>query len=187
MTTPPTGPSGDESTEGTTPPSFRWASDEAPPAAARAVPPPVEQPASIRLAVRLMYLGAALTLIGVLVGLTQTDEIREAIQEADDSLSGSDLDMAVNVAVAMSVVFGLVGVGLWIWMAVVNGRGESWARVVATVLAGLNLVSIVFTVAGGGATTVTYVSSAISVALAAVILVLLYRPESSRFYELRSR
>ncbi len=187
MTTPPTGPSGDESTGSTTPPSFTWASDEAPSAAARAATPPVEQPASIRVAVRLMYLGAVLTLIGVLVGLTQTDEIREAIQEADDSLSGSDLDMAVNVAVAMSVVFGLVGVGLWIWMAVVNGRGESWARVVATVLAVLNVVSIVFTVAGGGATTVTYVSSAVSVVLAVVILVLLYRPESTRFYELRSR
>jgi hypothetical protein len=42
-------------------------------------------------------------------------------------------------------------------------------------------------VAGGQATGLTVAVSLLGVALAAVILVLLYQPEASRFYDFRSR
>lgn len=165
-----------------------WASDRLPPhPMASARPPEVEQPPSIRLAVRLMLVGAALSVLGVLVSFTQTDAVREAIEDSDSSLTASEVDAAVTVAVAFGAVFGLVGVGLWIWMAVANGQGKSWARVVATVLAALNVAGTLFNLAGGGATGVSVALGLVSAVLAAVILVLLYRPESSRFYDLRSR
>ncbi len=85
------------------------------------------------------------------------------------------------------MVAGLIGVGLWVWMAVKNGQGRSWARVVATVLGALNIVFTLFGLAGGTATPVTLVSSLVSLVLAGVILYLLYRPESTRFYDFRSR
>jgi hypothetical protein len=170
------------------PPTGPWASDNLPPHPMSGyAPQPVEQPQSIRTAVQLMYVGAALSLLGVLLTFTQTDAIRDAIEESDDSLTASEIDTVYNITIASAVVAGLIGVGLWVWMAVKNGQGRSWARVVATVLGALNIVFTLFGLAGDTATSLTIVSSLVSLALAAVILFLLYRPESTRFYDFRSR
>lgn len=170
------------------PPPGPWASDNLPPHPMSGyAPQPVEQPQSIRTAVRLMYVGAALSLLGVLLTFTQTDAIRDAIEESDDSLTASEIDTVYNITIASAVVAGLIGVGLWVWMAVKNGQGRSWARVVATVLGALNILFTLFGLVGETATSLTVVMSLISLALAGVILFLLFRPESSRFYDFRSR
>lgn len=160
-----------------------WASDSV---ARPAAPAEVEQPPTIRTAVRLMYVGAVLSAIGVLVTLTQIDAIRDQIEDDNPSLTPDELDTAVNIGVASAIVIGLVTIGLWIWMAATNGRGQSWARVVASVLGGLSIVSA-FVGLATGTTALGVVFSLLNVALAAVILFLLYRPESSRFYEARGR
>jgi hypothetical protein len=160
-----------------------WASDSAPMPDVP-VAPPAEQPPPIRTAVRLMYVGAALSVLGVLLALGTRDEMRDQIIEDRPELSQSELDTAVNVGTALIVVGGLIGVGLWLWMAYANGQGRSWARIVATVLGGLN---VLFTLLGlPSATAVSVVFSLVGLVLAAAILILLWRPESSRFYEARS-
>jgi FtsH-binding integral membrane protein len=188
VTTPSSDQPGDEGVPVPPPPPGPWASDNLPQhPMSYATPPEVEQPPSIRLAVRLMWLGAALSLLGVLLTFTQTDAIRDAIEDSDSSLTSSEVDTAVTVFVAFIVVIGLVGVGLWLWMASANGKGYSWARIVATVLGGLSVVSTLFTISGDGSTGLSIVLSILGVALAVVILVLLWRPDSSRYYELKSR
>jgi hypothetical protein len=170
------------------PPSGPWASDNLPPHPMTGhAPQPVEQPSSIRTAVRLMYIGAALSLSGAVVTLAQIDAIRDTIEDDNPSFSASEVDTAVNVTVGATVIAGLVGIGLWVWMAVKNGQGRSWARVVATVLGALSILFNLFGLASGGATAASLVFSLVSLALAAVILFLLYRPESTRFYDFRSR
>lgn len=170
------------------PPSGPWASDNLPPHPMTGhAPQPVEQPSSIRTAVRLMCVGAALSLSGAVVTLAQIDAIRDTIEDDNPSFSASEVDTAVNVTVGATVIAGLVGIGLWVWMAVKNGQGRSWARVVATVLGALSILFNLFGLASGGATAASLVFSLVSLALAAVILFLLYRPESTRFYDFRSR
>ena len=71
-------------------------------------------------------------------------------------------------------------------MAVKNGQGRSWARVVATVLGGLSVLSTLSNLAQGNTTALSLVLSLVGIVLAAVILWFLYRPESSRFYTARS-
>lgn len=165
-----------------------WASDDLPPHPMSYVQvPEVEQPPSIRTAVRLMWVGAALSLVGVLLTFTQTDAIREAVEESDDSLTQSQIDTAVNIGIGFAVVTGLIGVGLWLWMAHANGRGQSWARIVATVLAGLNVVGTLFNLASGNLPALSLVMALVGIALAVVILVLLYRPDAGRYYEIKSR
>jgi hypothetical protein len=151
-------------------------------------PPPAaaEAPPSIRTAVRLMYVGAGLGLIGVLSTFFQIDAIRDQIEDDEPSLSASEVDTAVAIGVVSAVVIGLVAVGLWLWMAHANGRGQSWARVVASVLGGLSIASTLLSLATG-TTTVGLVFSIITVVLAAAILFQLYRPESSRYYAQCSR
>ncbi|MGH9235705.1 MAG: hypothetical protein ACRD0R_20495 [Acidimicrobiales bacterium] len=172
--------------EGGPPPAGPWASDNLPPPpgapAQQAEPPP-----SIVTAVRLMWLGAGLSALGILLTFFQTDALRDAIEDSDSSLTPSEVDSAVAVGVGFGVVVGLIGVGLWLWMASANGQGKSWARVVATVLGALNVVGAIFSLAVNPATAMSAVLTIVSLILAVVILVLLYRPESSRFYEARSR
>ena len=79
------------------PPSGPWASDNLPPHPMSGYEPePVEQPATIANAVKLMYVGAAVGLVGTLVTLTQVDAIRDAIEDDDPSLTASEVDTAVN-------------------------------------------------------------------------------------------
>jgi hypothetical protein len=185
VSTPPSGPS--EGGAAPPPAPGPWASDNLPQHPMAAHPPVVvEQPQSIRTAVRLMYVGAAFSLLGLLLVPFQLDAIRDAIED-NDSIKAADVDSTVNVTVGSIIFFGLVGVGLWIWMAVKNGQGRSWARVVATVLGGLSVLSTLSGLAQGSTTALSLVLSLVGIALAAVILWFLYRPESSRFYDVRSR
>ena len=165
-------------------PAGPWASDSV---ARPDAPPPttVEQPSSIRTAVLLMFAGAALSAVGILLTLVQTDTIRDQIEENNTNLNENEIDTVVTFAIASTIVLGLVAVGLWLWMAYANGEGKSWARVVATVLGALNVVSTVLGMVQG-ITALSLAVSVLSIVLAVAILVLLYRPDSSRYYELRS-
>ena len=150
---------------------------------------PVSQPASIALAVKLMYAGAALSLVSLLTTAFMRDTIRESIEKsnrtATNPLTASQIDAAVGVAVVFSVVVGLIAVGLWIWMAFANGAGKKWARIVATVLFGLSVVSTL-----GGLINhppaLSLIVGLLTLVLGGYIVFLLFRPESSQYYAARS-
>jgi hypothetical protein len=162
-----------------------WASDSAPRPDLPVVPP-AEQPSPVRTAVRLMYVGAALSILGILVFLVSRDEMRDNLAKDQPDLTPSELDTAMNVGTVFAIIVGLIGVGLWLWMAYANGQGKSWARIVASVLGGLNVAFALIGLASNPQTAASSVLTLVGLALAAGILFLLWRPESSRFYEARS-
>lgn len=143
-------------------------------AVARVAPP------SILAAVRLMYVGAGLSVLAVLYDLTTREALRDRLADDDPDRSSAELDRAANLATGVSVVIALIAVGLWLWMARANGRGLLWARIVATVLFGLNIVLIIYDVTQ--TTGFGVVLDLISIVLAGAILWLLYRPDSGEFY-----
>lgn len=145
---------------------------------------PVERPASLTRAVQLMYVGAVLGLVGVIAAWATKGALRDQLETAGTSLTSSELDTAVTIALATATVIGLIGVGLWLWMAAANKAGKSWARVLGTVFGGLNIVSVLLSLANS--TGVTIALQLVSVALAVTILVLLWRPASSAYYKARS-
>lgn len=146
----------------------------------------VAQPASMRLAVRLMLAGAAVSLVSLVVSLVTLgslkSQVRDQLEQRGQQVSQSTLDSAYGFAIGFVVVAGLISVGLWLWMAWKNGQGRGWARIVATVLAVFNLPSTLFAVASGNATPTASILSVINLILAIVIVVLLWRKESSAFY-----
>ncbi|MGY4643288.1 hypothetical protein [Cellulomonas sp. URHB0016] len=152
--------------------------------AQQAAVPPVERPSTITRAVQLMYVGAALSLVGIVVAWATKSQLHDQIAEASPTLSASGVDTAVTAALGIGTFVGLVGVGLWIWMAFANGAGKSWARILSTVFGGLSVVSTLIGLRN--ATGVTIVLQLVSLVLAVVILVLLWRPASSAFYQSRS-
>jgi hypothetical protein len=169
------------------PPAGPWASDDLPAYQGTAPAPVAERPPSITTAVKLMWAGAGLTVLGILTTFLQTDAIRDRIEDNDSSLSKSDVDAAMRGTIVLIVVIGAISVGLWLWMASANGKGLSWARVVATVLGVLNVVFTLLGAAMGNQTPVALLFNLISVVLAVTILVLLYRPDSNAWYAAHSR
>ena len=94
-----------------------------------------------------MYVGAAMAVAQGVVLLLDLDLVREAmyvdVDPADPAFgSGYDafVDGFVVVIATLSVLWSLVAAGAWVWMASMNRRGRAWARIVATALAGLNIV-----------------------------------------------
>lgn len=146
--------------------------------------PAVERPASLTRAVQLMYVGAALSLVGIVLAWATKDTIRDSIADSGTALSADALDTAVTVSLVFGTVVGLIGVGLWLWMAAANKAGRSWARVVATVFGGLNILFTLYGLTTG--VTPGSIANLVSVVLAVVILVLLWRPASSEYYRARS-
>jgi hypothetical protein len=144
-------------------------------------------PQSIQRAVLLMRVGAGLSVLSILITLLTRDSLRRqlasALRKNSTPLTVQQVDTAVTVAVIIAVVVGLISVGLWLWMASANAKGRGWARIVATVLGALSVLSLLSSVAQGQMTTLNLVVSVISVVLAIVILVLLWRKESSAYYE----
>jgi hypothetical protein len=104
-----------------------------------AEPEPVQPtpPPSIQNAVRLMYVGAAVSAISLIVTLTTIGSLRTAIHKANPALSASKLHSAETAAVVLAII-----IGLWIWMARANQAGKNWARITATVFFGLDTLSL---------------------------------------------
>ena len=168
--------------DGTSAPSGPPVAPQYQPQAAAAAP--VERPSSITRAVQLMYVGAVLSAIGIVISWITKDELRDQIAAAGPTLTSDAVESAVAISLVIGTVVGVISVLLWLWMAAANGAGKSWARVVATVLGALSVLSAVFTLTSG--TGLTIAMSLLSLVLAVAILVLLWRPASSAFYQARS-
>jgi hypothetical protein len=101
-------------------------------------------PPSVQTAVKLMYAGAALSGLSFIIGLVTIGSLKQAIINASKTpLTTSQLHTAEVVGVATIVILGLIGIGLWLWMARANGAGKSWARITAAVLFGLNTLGLI--------------------------------------------
>ncbi len=146
----------------------------------------LEPPPSITTAVLMMRIGAAVSAITIIVGLLTLDSLKDEIRadlRTDGTFSQSDLDAAFGVAVAFIVVVGLIGVALWLWMASANGKGKSWARILATIFGVINVLGFVFSLTASTQTVASLVLGAISVGVGVTALVFMYRPDATAFYQ----
>ncbi|EGD45583.1 hypothetical protein NBCG_00060 [Nocardioidaceae bacterium Broad-1] len=164
---------------------------------------PIERPKTLTYAVYGMWLGGLLTIVSTAFLFTMdTAEMKSLMvteMEKQPTYDPSVFDAREMVDVIVPIiqiggaVFGVITLGVWIWMAVMNGRGRNWARITATVLGALSLaasLSSVGNIAGnaalGGA---TMPMSAGNVVLAvldpllviAIVVLLWLRPSSAYF------
>ena len=167
------------------PPAYGSAPPPAPNYGIPAPMVPVAAPASIKQAVLLMKVGAGISLVSLLSIFIFRSEMRTAAEEAvaksGGTLKASDVDALVNLGMAIGVISGLIGAGLWLWMAVANGKGKNWARIVATILFAIHTLSFVANFSQPTAL-LSRVLGIVMWLVAAYIIVLLYKKESSQFY-----
>lgn len=111
-----------------------------------------QPPSSIQNAVKLMYAGAAVSAIVIIVALLTIGSAKTAVHNAFPSYSATRVRRAAIGLVAYEVVVQLITIGLWLWMARANRGGKSWARILSTVLFGLNTLILLASVARPHAT-----------------------------------
>jgi hypothetical protein len=140
-----------------------------------AAPPPV------LMAVKLMYVGAALSAIGLVLSLATISSLKAAIVKKYPSYTASQVHTAQTAALVAAVFFGLVAIGLWLWMARANGAGKSWARITGTVFFGINTVFLLLSLVQPHASLGLLFGLVVWLAgLGAVVL--LWRKESSEYF-----
>ena len=100
-----------------------------------------------------MYVGAAASLIGIIVDLSTYSSLQNAIatpqRKNGKLLTHAQVVDLAHVEVVALVVVGLIAAGLWIWMARSCRAGKSWARIVSTVLFAISTIGAFVSIGGG--------------------------------------
>jgi sterol desaturase/sphingolipid hydroxylase (fatty acid hydroxylase superfamily) len=91
-------------------------------------------PSTVLNAVKLMYTGAAVSTVSLVISLVSIGGTKSAIRKARPNLSVTQVNQLNTFIISLAVVSGLVGIALWLWMARANGQGRNWARILSTVL-----------------------------------------------------
>ena len=152
-------------------------------------------PAPVRTAVKLMYGGAVVSAIGLVIGL--------ALIIADIETAGRGRFLGHSLTapqmrpliITVWIIFGLVGIALWLWMARANGQGQNWARILSTALFGLATLQLRHpqpqgSPTGFGMAVLYYGGTALFAAawlVGAAAVWLLWRPASGVFFRKGSR
>ena len=144
-------------------------------------------PSAITQAVTLMRLGAVLSAASVVLALVTfgafKDDIAAQLNSSNITVTQEEIDTAVSVGISFVVFIGVVSVVLWLWMAWKNAEGRAWARAVASVLGGLNVVFTFFGFVGGQYVGLTLVLQTATLVIAVGALFLLWRPASTEYYD----
>jgi hypothetical protein len=134
-------------------------------------PPPVMN------AVKLMYVGAAVSTVSLVITLADIGG-----EKAKPTWTATQVNQYDRFLIIVAVLSGVIGIALWLWMARANNQGKNWARILSTVLfclATLDLIGVFSepkTLIGLIFPVLTWL-----VGLGAVFL--LWRPESSAFFK----
>ena len=149
--------------------------------------PPIEAPRppappSVVNAVKLMYIGAAVSTVSLIVAFIDISGTKAAIKRARPDLTATQVNQLNTFIITLAIVSGLIGIALWLWMARANGQGKNWARIVSTVLFGLATLDLIG-VFSQPKTAIGLVFPVLTWLVGAATIWLLWRPDSTAFFK----
>jgi len=179
---------------------------------------PMSRPSQVSLGVKLMYAGAVLAVLDAVALPLQSDQLLEhlgSFNAYSDHPGPRSVEIEIFEGITvLGVLYGVVCAGLWICMAVMNRRGETRARVIATVLNGLNIAVVAGLLMAGAVaepvvhrvdepliiplsplagavmgqigTPLSLARSLAGLVLSAAIIFVIWQPASSAYYDSRS-
>jgi Protein kinase domain len=147
-----------------------------PPAAAR---PRI--PGSVLTAVSLMYAGAAVSLVNVVVSLAAINQIKTAF-EARHPLAENAAQGAAALAAAVVITSGVIAIGVWLKLASASRRGRSWARTAGTILFGLDTLVTLGTLGRAGIPA-TKTFGVLTWLIGLITVISLWRRESGDYFD----
>lgn len=147
------------------------------------MPEPAERvpPSPVLMAVRLMFVGAAISVLGLIANLATVSSLKGTIEKAYPAYTPSHVhSLEIQLVVSTSIT-ALIAIGLWIWMALANKAGKSWARIISTILFAFNTLFLLLSLLQPHASLGLAASGLVWLAgLGATILI--WRRDSSPYY-----
>ena len=138
-------------------------------------------PSQVANAVKVMYAGAAASILGIIVGISTVNATKSAIEKHSPHLTASQINATQHALIGGSIVSGVIAAVLWIFLARNCLAGRNWARLTGTVLFAIATINVV-----GGA--IAPLAGAVKIWEAVVWLigltavVLLWRRPSTDFF-----
>ena len=142
-------------------------------------------PRSIKIAMWLMYAGAALTGIGLILSVITILLGRAALKVSHPHATAAELQATLNFQIIVSVFSGLIEIVVWLLVARANRGGMKWARTVAGGLFAVSTWYLVTHLRGDSVANLVYTVLTWLVGLGAIIF--LWRRESSAYFGWRVR
>ena len=145
--------------------------------------PAMPRPRAVRAAVTLMLAGAAAELAALLTVIATLGSVRAAVAARDTAAAHALLVHQVAVMVGAPVA-----VGLWLWLAWANGRGEDWARLVSVACFLLMSLSVIGVLAQDAVAfaPASMIAAAVVWILGLSSVALIFTPAAGRYYRLRA-
>ena len=129
--------------------------------------PPAPKP--VQTAAKFMY-GGAVTSAAYLIATLPVGDIHG--KALGHRLTATPLTITLVI-----VVFGLIPIALWLWMARATSQGKNWARILSTVLFILATLQLT-----GSRGVVQVLCAALTWLIGLAVVWLLWRPASSAFF-----
>jgi hypothetical protein len=139
-------------------------------------------PRTVLSAVRLMYAGAALDVVALIVALVSRGRFKSAILSAHPHYTSAQLHTAENFRVGILVVGALIAVGAWLWMAWANGSGRSWARGVSVAFFVLGTLGLPIISLRTARVAATLIVGGLIWLVGLAVIVLIFNKSSGPFY-----
>jgi hypothetical protein len=139
-------------------------------------------PPSVRNAVKVMYAGAATSIVGIVIDIVTVGATKSAIEKRSPNLTASQINSTQHTLIAAFIVGGVIAAALWVFVARSCLSGKNWARITGTVFFAIATVDTI----GGLAAPVAAVPRIWGavvwlVGLAAVVF--LWRRDSTAFFK----
>lgn len=139
-------------------------------------------PRSLLNAVKLMYAGAVVSGISVILQFITIAVARSTFRKQHPHYTAAQVHQLVVEAVAQVTLVGVISVGLWIVMARTNLAGRGWARIAASVLFALNTINLIQSVRIYGVQ-IGLIPDALIWLIGLAAVMFLWRRESSDFFQ----
>jgi hypothetical protein len=143
-----------------------------------------EAPPSVRNAVKLMYGGAAISVVSLVISLISIGSIKSAIRTQFPKYTTTQVNNAFTSFLVVVIVSAVLGIGLWLWMARANGQGRNWARITSSVLFAVYTLELLLGLRGPK-TALSLVFPVLTWLVGLGAIILLWRKESSDFFKPR--
>jgi len=152
--------------------------------------PPAQRgsaPPSVINAVRLMYAGAVISLIVLIINLITTKvstlEANLRSQNSSSNLTAAQVSSIAHIEFVIVIVFGLLAVALWVWMARKSQAGRNWSRIVGTVFFGIFTVLLLLSFSRSVGSGIGLILDVILWLVGLGTVTLLWRKDSSAFFK----
>jgi hypothetical protein len=141
--------------------------------------PAAPRPRSVRVAVKLMLAGAAAELAALITVIATLGSVRASVAARDAAAM-----QAVPLHQVTIIALAPVAIGMWLWLAWANGRGQDWARPLSAACFGLISLSVIAGLAQGVAAfaPATMIAGAVVWTLGLSSVALIFTPAAGRYY-----